>query len=268
VCGARFSRWSRRGGLGLAAIVLLVACGSSSDVTTGSSSSGTPLEGTSWELAPAAPLGVSLGQVVVTARFEAGTMSGKSGCNSYTAPYELSGSSLTIGPNIAGTKAACPAPETAVETAYLGRLPKVASYEIDGQTLTLADSGSTTILEYTATNQAEAIVGKWTVLSYYSGNAVTSVLGGADLTADFGGDGRIAGNTGCNSFNGPYEVNGDTIKIGPLASTKAACTSDELSKQEADYLNALQLATTFQVAGDRLDLFRPGGTYAVSFEKG
>ena len=32
-------------------------------------------------------------------------------------------------------------------------------------------------------------------------------------------------------------------------------------------LAALGLATSYAVAGDRLDLFRPGGTFAVTFER-
>ena len=76
----------------------------------------------------------------------------------------------------------------------------------------------------------------------------------------------MSGNSGCNTFTGPYTVTGgDSIKIGPLAATLKACTSEDLHNQETDYLNALQLATTFQVSGDRLDLFRPGGTFAVTF---
>jgi heat shock protein HslJ len=76
----------------------------------------------------------------------------------------------------------------------------------------------------------------------------------------------VTGNAGCNSFSGPYNTNGGTTRIGPLISTRAACATGELQKQEDDYLAALQLATTFQVTGNRLDLFRPGGTYAATLE--
>lgn len=31
------------------------------------------------------------------------------------------------------------------------------------------------------------------------------------------------GNGGCNSFSGPYKLDGDKISIGPLASTRMAC---------------------------------------------
>ena len=86
------------------------------------------------------------------------------------------------------------------------------------------------------------------------------------MTAEFK-DGQITGSTGCNSYMGPYKVDGDAITIGPLASTKKACSSDELSKQEASYLAALEVATTFAVTGNRLDLFREGGTFAATMEK-
>ena len=76
------------------------------------------------------------------------------------------------------------------------------------------------------------------------------------------------GNTGCNTFRGPVTVDGAAIHIGPLATTLAACTSAELSAQEHSYVAALQLATTFKVTGNRLDLLRPGDLQAVTFTPG
>lgn len=249
------------------ATLALGACGSDTVSTSAdTSASGTPLEGTTWVLAEGTDLGVPLGDVVVSAQFDGGKVSGQSGCNTYNGPYTLDGDNLTIGPNLASTQMACGEAETAVEQAYLERLPKVASYSIDGESLTLADGDGEALLEYEASVGADAIVGSWTVLSYYSGNAITSVLAGATLTAEFT-ESEISGNAGCNSYSGPYEVDGDAITIGPLASTRMACESDELTKQEADYLAALDLARSFAVVGDRLDLFRDGGTIAATYEK-
>jgi heat shock protein HslJ len=219
-----------------------------------------------WTLAANSPLGAPLGDITVTARFEAGMLTGESGCNNYNTTFEASDSSMTIGPNIASTQRACPPPQTAVEGAYLDRLPRAASYTIEGSTLTLADAAGETLLEYQATDRAQAILGAWDATSYYTGNAVTSVVGGVTLTAEFDA-GTISGNTGCNSFTGSYRVDGDSIEIGPLASTLAACPDEELQQQEQAYLAALQLAATFEVTGNRLDLFRPGHTFAATFER-
>jgi heat shock protein HslJ len=247
-------------------VLAAVACGSDDEVDTGGSGSATPLEGTTWLLAPAAELGVDVGTTAVTTHFEGGTVSGLGGCNSYTGPYKLDGSSLTIGPDLVQTQMACGEVQDAVEKAFLGLLTKTASYKIDGDQLSLTDSGGKTLLPFVASDPAKAIIGKWNVTSYYSGDAITSVVGGVELTAEFTSD-QIAGNTGCNSFNGPYEIDGDNITIGTLAQTKAACPSEELSKQESDYLAALALAKTVNVAGDRLDLLREGGTIAVTLVK-
>jgi hypothetical protein len=100
--------------------------------------------------------------VTVTARFEDGILSGSSGCNTYSTTYELDGSSLTIGPDIAGTAVACPAAETAVETAYLEQITAVSSYTIDGATLRLSGADGASLLEYRTTT-ADDILGSWTV---------------------------------------------------------------------------------------------------------
>jgi heat shock protein HslJ len=260
-------RWIAIGLVGLSA-ALLAACGSSDDdVDASAASDGPPLEGTNWILSDTTDLGASLEGVTVSARFEDGTVAGTGGCNNYTGPYEVDGEDLTIGPDIASTQMACGEPQTAVEQAYLAALPEVASFAIADDQLTLSNGDGDALLVYDASDGAEAIIGSWIVTSYYSGDAITSVVGDATLTADFADDGQLSGNAGCNNYSGPYELDGESISIGPLAVTKMACTSDELSKQEADYLAALDLATSFTVTGNRLDLLRDGGTIAATFEK-
>jgi heat shock protein HslJ len=249
-------------------LLVVAGCGDDDGVqTSAAGDGGTALDGTTWLLSADAPLGVALGAVGVTAQFENGELTGHSGCNEYSTTYRLDGDSLTIGPDIAGTRMACPPPQTAVERAYLDRLPRVAHYEIDGDTLTMTDDEGDTVLRFQALDGAEAIQGEWTVTSYYTGNAVASVVGGVTMTATFE-DGTVSGTTGCNSFNGPYEIHGLDIMIGPLSSTLAACPTSELDQQEKNYLRALELARTFQVVGRQLDLFREGETYAVSFVSG
>jgi heat shock protein HslJ len=247
-----------------AVVAFVAAAGCGDDDSGGGSTTG--LEGTTWVLSPTADIGADLGDITVTARFDSGTVSGTSGCNTYTAGYEVDGSSLTIGP-AASTRKACGPAATAVEDAYLGKLSDVASFEVDGDTLTLSDDSGDDLLVFDAVAGEDAIQGDWEAVQYYTGDAVQSVVTGSTLTATFD-NGTISGSTGCNRFSGGYAIEGETITIGPLASTLAACENDELNQQEAAYLAALEAATSFSVAGSDLELLREDGGIAVTFTKG
>jgi heat shock protein HslJ len=45
-----------------------------------------------------------------------------------------------------------------------------------------------------------------------------------------------------------------------------ACADEKLSTEEQHYLAALQLAKSYRIRGDQLELQRPGGTIAATFE--
>lgn len=92
----------------------------------------------------------------------------------------------------------------------------------------------------------------WTVASI-NGQAP---VGGVNLTLGFD-QSTLSGNGGCNSFNGGYTVNGNSIAIGALASTGSLC-GDEIDQQEQTYLNLLQSADTFQFDGSQLVLYSSG----------
>jgi len=83
--------------------------------------------------------------VVLYAVFSEGTVAGSAGCNNYNGSYETDGGSITIGP-IAATLMFC---EGAMdqETAYLGALGAVDSYEVSGDELTLSN-GDTALIKY------------------------------------------------------------------------------------------------------------------------
>jgi len=246
----------------LALVVVAAACGSTKKSNVSPS---TPLEGTHWVLSGSTSLGVPVGDVAVSAQFENGTVGGTSGCNTYRASSTSNGSRLTIGP-IASTQMACDPDRMAVERAYLDRLAMVAGFTISGSQLTLSDSSGKPVLEFNASSGASALMGAWSATSYFAVTAISSVVGGVNLTAEFAAT-TVTGSGGCNTFNGPYEVNGSSIKIGPLISTLKACATPELDQQEQHYLAALQLATTYKVTGSRLDLYRADGGYAVTFHR-
>ena len=94
------------------------------------------------------------------------------------------------------------------------------------------------------------------------------MLAGTTLTASFGKDGTLSGNSGCNTFSGPYTVNENQITIGPLASTMMMCSDPAgVMEQEAQYLTALQSAATYQLEGNVLELRTKDGALAANFSK-
>jgi putative lipoprotein len=82
------------------------------------------------------------------ARFEGGTVSGKSGCNQYNAAYTLSGSSLTVG-EIASTKMLCDQYAMDAEQAYLAALKQSATYTAEGGKLTIYNKDGKEVVRYT-----------------------------------------------------------------------------------------------------------------------
>ncbi len=108
----------------------------------------------------------------------------------------------------------------------------------------------------------------WHAIAYNNGKqAVQSVATGSDPTATFAGDGTVSGNATCNTYHGPATTQRNRIAIGPLASTRMACSSDALTAQEAAVLAALQAAKTFDVQGNRLELRDADDALMIQFER-
>ena len=171
-------------------------------------------------------------------------------CNSGSAAYTTSDSSLTIGP-AAVTLAACP--PGSQDTAFLRDLMQVVTYVFAGPQLVLnmrLDSGNMIFSPQSLTGLSGPT---WRVTGYNNGMAgVVSVVSGTQLSMVFDTDGRVSGDTGCNTFNGPYTISGASITFGPLITTRRACLSDDANRQEQQFLAALAATTTYQLMGDRL----------------
>jgi heat shock protein HslJ len=134
-------------GVWLAALVvplaLLSACGD--DEPSGPEA----LEGVSWILTQfvAEDGSTEIVDVGVDAEFDGSTISGVSGCNQYNASYEASGNEISFGP-IAGTQMACPEREMETEARYLQLLESVATFEVEGRAMSMADGGGTPVLQF------------------------------------------------------------------------------------------------------------------------
>jgi heat shock protein HslJ len=189
---------------------------------------------------------------LATLLLDAGAASGTGGCNQFNSTYTLSGSSLTFGP-LMTTKVACPDATSSVETAYFANLAKVASYTSDGTSLTLSDPSGNALLAY-ASAPVPTSVGSWIITGYYNGSAVTAPITGTFLTLLVGSDGTLTGSAGCNHYFGSYSLNGSSVKVSPLASTKVACPNSDIQNQETQFLAALQMTEAYTKDANGLTL--------------
>lgn len=230
---------------------------------------GTPLEATVWQLTDyVGPAGSTLSvpeEVAASATFTDGKMAGNAGCNQYTAAYTLDGEKLAIS-GVATTAMACPAIPSALEKAYLAALEEVAAYTTRGGTLELTTAEGKVGLSFAAAEAPALAKTRWLATMITTGTgAVASVVTGSKVTAVFAEDGTVAGSGGCNTYNGPYKVDGASIEIGPLASTMMMCADPAVGQQETSYFAALDKAATFAFNGDRLQLRAVDGALLVEY---
>jgi heat shock protein HslJ len=183
-------------------------------------------------------------------------------CNRVAGTYTANGDHLaiTLGPS---TLAACPPGSLGDE--FVKQLVNISSYLFKGENLILEikmDSGS---MIFAPSVPAGLPGTSWEVLSYNNGReAVVGLLTGTDINLNFGTDGKASGNAGCNSYSGDYQTSGKTLKVGSLTGTRMFCDKPSgVMDQEKQYLEALQSAATFEIAGDTLTIRDANGAMQV-----
>ena len=80
-------------------------------------------------------------------------------------------------------------------------------------------------------------------------------------------DGAVAGSSGCNRYNAPYTVDGDTLELGAVASTKMACPPPADAVEQA-YLAALETVTGWRIDGEELVLVDGDGAELLRYVPG
>jgi heat shock protein HslJ len=252
-------------GRGLAAMLavgLAASCGADrTDIATAA-----PLESTPWELDTSTVSVPGIEQVQPTLEMVESQASGFAGCNRFHGSYVLSGSNLRFR-DLATTLMACAPAGTAAEAAYLNRLGKVARYQLTRSGLDLQDATGERLLAFVPASTS--LAGDWTITGVLlaSRSAFSSVSSPAPR-ASFQADGTMSGDTGCNTFQGPWSQGpGTAVKFGPLAATLKACTSEELSTQEAAIFEAFNTATTAEVTSRSASLFNAAGQLAMSLAR-
>ncbi|MDT8304784.1 MAG: META domain-containing protein [Anaerolineae bacterium] len=118
------------------------------------------LAGTNWELVSFGPVGAEADVVAgstVTLLFDRnGQAGGNSGCNSYGAPYDVSGDQISFG-EVVSTLMACADDDIMdQEGRYLAALQTAESFALDGDRLTITYDGGQRVLNFVRQEEGSA----------------------------------------------------------------------------------------------------------------
>ena len=207
-----------------------------------------------------------LSNIEITIEFKGSEIDGSAGCNTYFASYEVEGDSLTIS-QIGSTMMACEPEINEQETQYLAALESVASYQATDGQLQMMNADGETVLTFSVLEPTPLTGTTWLLTGYNDGkNSFVMVLSGTEITAIFGADGNFSGSAGCNNYTASYQVEGETILVGPVATTRMMCAEPEgIMEQESGYLAALESGVTYQINGDTLQVFDDAGMRMASY---
>jgi heat shock protein HslJ len=201
--------------------------------------------------------------VLATATFSDGRVSGSAGCNRYMGAFALDGRSMRL-TGIASTMRACPPPHSTVEAAFLSALDRVTGFALAAGRLDLLSADGAVLLRFEPRPAIPLVGTTWSAVGVNNGRGgVTSLVAGSAISATFAADGRVSGETGCNAFHGPYSLDGSRLRVGPLATTRRACPDEQLREQEGWLIGALERVATFSVDGDELELRAEDGALQV-----
>jgi heat shock protein HslJ len=220
----------------LTAILVLLTGGgaAAASPTPKASASVAPLVGQTWVLASylGADGGYTGTDSPATIRFDT-EVSGSTGCNDFQGPWSFDGKHLAIGP-LTYTSRACTAANATQDVAIRASLGDIAGYQIsDRADAELLDASGFIRLRYRTLEDRT-----WVPL--YTGDEPTPA---ATVTVAFL-DGIVSGQAPCNQFSAPYQLDGLSLSVGPIATTMMTCPDAAL---EQDFLAVLTAARSWTI---------------------
>lgn len=233
--------------------------------------SGVTLEGVEWQLEESVGTDGELvdvpSEVLATANFADARVSGSTGCNRYGGSYTITDDGAIAVSEVVSTMMACLRAADAVERAMLNGLDQAVRAQLGVDRLSLIDADGRELLRFRPAAALPLIGTEWVAIGINDGRGgVVSAVEGARVTAIFDDGGRVAGSGGCNRFMATFDVDGDAIRIGPVAGTRMMCAEPEgVSEQEGSYFAALERASTWIIREGRLQLRDTDAALQVDF---
>lgn len=223
------------------------------------------LAGTLWNLVGYGQPGAltrPLTEALATLDIDAGRMTGSTGCNHYAYNYTADGQALKFsepGPVI--TLMACPEPLMQQEADFLKVMSAVTGYTLEGGHLTLTGADGVLVFEVATPLPLEGTA--WSLNGIAQNDAVVSTAVDEQITLALK-EGRANGFAGCNEYFGAYELQGNGLTFGALASTRKACEGDP-GQREMEFLAALERVAGFRIERGQLTLLDGDGNPVMMF---
>jgi putative lipoprotein len=251
----------------IALVLLALACGCGS-INSNREPPPKPFTATKWMLIMEVPLPGDPPYI----RFGDGILEGYGGCSHFVGRYvqdAVGARAIAIG-RLEIDRRLCDPMQRLAEARTLEVLQAVSSYSVTVDILTMSGSGGT--LRFRAADAmpgaapasaapASAAPASAAPSSSLVGTRWKGVVDGADEGTtpwlEFA-EGRVQGYTGCNMLSGPWHMEANQLRIGPLATTKRACAGPG-GEIERRLLSAMNELAHVARQGDRLVASGSGG---------
>jgi heat shock protein HslJ len=190
--------------------------------------------------------------------FDDGDLAARAGCNHLAGAWALDGDVLVVD-GLAQTDMACEPSSLMDQDTWLAAvLTSRPSLALDGDTLTVSAEGATVrLVDREIADPDRPLEGTtWTIDTLVSGDTgvASSVPAGVRTPTLLLADGRVQVDTGCNRGGGDYTVDGDTVTLGPIATTRMACVDEGAAATERHILAVLAGTVQVAIEADRLTL--------------
>jgi heat shock protein HslJ len=217
------------------------------------------LAGTSWELESFGEPGAlvpSEPDVRSTLNFIVDRYVGTGGCNFFLGVYNAEEDNLRI-ETPAKTVLRCPEPPGVMEqeATFISAFLSSTNYELADDKLYIYTVENQRLMTMLPAEQVPLEGTTWSLRFKFNDAELQPIIPETTVTVESDGE-TLTGNAGCNDYSAPLIREDGSVKVGEITVTEEVCESPEsIMEQEADYLEALQSATSVEELAGALFLY-------------